>query len=95
INVMHLAQRDSVLLDIELAKRTNLVTNGTGYRFLDVTIIDPSRSLDLGFLDFHKRHHIQKAIELGLEDGLRLIKQTSMDQQVSQGKLAGHITPLS
>jgi predicted acylesterase/phospholipase RssA len=93
INVMHLAQRDNVLLDIELAKRTNLVTNGSDYRFLDVTIIYPSRSLGLGFLDFHKRHHIHKAIELGLEDGLRLIKQTSMDQRVSQEKLAGHVTP--
>ncbi len=93
INVMHLAQRDNVLLDIELAKRTNLVTNGTDYRFLDVTIIYPSRSLGLGFLDFHKRHYIHKAIELGLEDGLRLIKQAAMDQQVSQEKLAGHVTP--
>jgi predicted acylesterase/phospholipase RssA len=93
INVMHLAQRDSVLLDIELARRTNLVTNGTDYRFLDVTIIYPSRSLGLGFLDFHKRHHIHKAIELGLEDGLRLLKQISVDPQVSHGKLAGHVTP--
>jgi len=93
INVMHLAQRDSVLLDIELAKRTNLVTNGTGYRFLDVTLIQPSHSLGLGFLDFHKRHHIQKAIELGLEDGLRLIKQTSLDHTAPQEKLAGHLTP--
>lgn len=93
INVMHLAQRDSVLLDIELARRTNLVTNGTGYRFLDVTMIHPSRSLGLGFLDFHKRHHIQKAIELGLEDGHRLLQQTSLDHPASQEKLAGHVTP--
>jgi predicted acylesterase/phospholipase RssA len=93
INVMHLAQRENVFLDIELAKRTNLVTNGDNYRFLDVTIIYPSRSLSLGFLDFHKRHHMHKAIELGLEDGLRLIKEASVDQQVPQEKLAGHITP--
>lgn len=93
VNVMHLAQRDNVLLDIELARRTNLVTNGTGYRFLDVTIILPSRPLGLGFLDFHKRHHIHKAIELGLEDGLRVLKQTSMDRPAPQEKLAGHVTP--
>jgi predicted acylesterase/phospholipase RssA len=92
INVMHLAQRDSVLLDIELARRTNLVTNGAGYRFLDVTLIYPSRSLGLGFLDFHKRHHIQKAIELGLEDGLRVLKQASEERTASQEKLASHLT---
>jgi predicted acylesterase/phospholipase RssA len=93
INVMHLAQRDNVLLDIELARRTNLVTNGTDYRFLDVTIIYPSRSLSLGFMDFHKRHHIHKAIELGLEDGLRVLKQTSLSHPASQENLAGHVSP--
>jgi predicted acylesterase/phospholipase RssA len=92
IKVMHLAQRDSMLLDIDLAKRTNLVTNGTGYRFLDLTLIHPSHPLGLGFLDFHKRHHIQKAIELGFEDGMRLLRQAPSDPSVSQEKLAGSVT---
>ena len=92
IQIMHLAQRDSLLLDIELAKRTNLAAAGTGYKYLDLRIIYPSQPLGLGFMDFHKRHQIQKAIELGLEDGLRLLKETTPDHPAPQEKLASGAT---
>ncbi len=92
IRVMHLAQRDNVLLDIELARRTNLAADGTGYKFVDVVVIHPSRALGLGFLDFHKRHHIQRAIELGIEDGLRILKRDAPGASPDSGSLAGEVS---
>lgn len=76
IRVMHLAQRDNVQLDIELARRTNLATELDGYRFVELHVISPSRSLELGVMDFHMRHKINEALQLGLEDGTRFLNQS-------------------
>lgn len=92
IKVMHLAQRDSLLLDIELAKRTNLAADGANYKLLELHVIHPSQPLGLGFLDFHKRHQMDRAIDLGLEDGIRFLTQEHRGHSSSHEKLAGTAT---
>ena len=88
ILVMHLAQRDNLYLDIELAKRTNLSAEKEGLRFVDLEIISPSKSLGLGFLDFHKRHQIHRALQMGLDDGMRFLSENA------QGSVSSGQTPL-
>jgi len=76
IQVMNLAQRSNMLVDIELARRINLTANGSSYKFVDLTVIQPSKTLGLGFMDFHKKLQINRAFELGLEDGTAILGQT-------------------
>ena len=76
IQVMNLAQRSNMLVDIELARRINLTANGGSYKFVDLTVIQPSKTLGLGFMDFHKKLQINRAFELGLEDGTAILGQT-------------------
>ncbi len=78
VKIMNLAQRDNMLLDIELARRMNLIADGSSYKFVDLRILQPSHSLGLGFLDFHKRHLIQRAIDLGIEDTLRFLDRQTV-----------------
>ena len=77
IQVMNLAQRSNMLVDIELARRINLTANGSSYKFVDLTVIQPSKTLGLGFMDFHKKLQINRAFELGLEDGTAILGQTA------------------
>lgn len=77
IQVMNLAQRSNMLVDIELARRINLTANGSSYKFVDLTVIQPSKTLGLGFMDFHKKLQINRAFELGMEDGAAILGQTA------------------
>lgn len=68
IQVMNLSQRSNMLVDIELARRINLTAQGSGYKFVDLTVIQPSKTLGLGFMDFHKKLQLNRALEMGYED---------------------------
>lgn len=91
IQVMNLAQRSNMLVDIELARRINLTAQGSGYKFVDLTVIQPSRTLGLGFMDFHKKLQINRALELGFEDATAALNQTPVAHPV--GTLQGDFCP--
>jgi predicted acylesterase/phospholipase RssA len=93
IQVMNLAQRSNMLVDIELARRINLTANGSGYKFVDLTVIQPSKTLGLGFMDFHKKLQMNRALELGFEDGSAALTQPASDQPSStlQGEFCPYI----
>ena len=93
IQVMNLAQRSNMLVDIELARRINLTANGTGYKFVELTVIQPSKTLGLGFMDFHKKLQINRALELGFEDGSAALTQVGVDLPSStlQGEFCPYI----
>jgi hypothetical protein len=93
IQVMNLAQRSNMLVDIELARRINLTAQGSGYKFVDLTVIQPSRTLGLGFMDFHKKLQMNRALELGFEDGTAALSQTPVAQPIEtlQGDFCPYI----
>lgn len=93
IQVMNLAQRSNMLVDIELARRINLTADGTSYKFVDLTVIQPSKTLGLGFMDFHKKLQINRALELGFEDGLAALTHTAGESPASslQGEFCPYI----
>jgi len=93
IQVMNLAQRSNMLVDIELARRINLTAIGSSYKFVDLTVIQPSKTLGLGFMDFHKKLQINRAFELGFEDGTAILAQTVADTPSStlQGEFCPYI----
>jgi hypothetical protein len=82
-----------MLVDIELARRINLTANGSSYKFVDLTVIQPSKTLGLGFMDFHKKLQINRAFELGFEDGTAILAQTVVDTPSStmQGEFCPYI----
>ncbi|HET8759922.1 MAG TPA: patatin-like phospholipase family protein [Nitrospiria bacterium] len=91
IQVMNLSQRSNMLVDIELARRINLTAHGSGYKFVDLTIIQPSKTLGLGFMDFHKKLQLNRALEMGYEDATAALH----DKPVSTptGSLQGEFCP--
>ncbi len=93
IQVMNLAQRSNMLVDIELARRINLTAQSSGYKFVDLTVIQPSKTLGLGFMDFHKKLQINRALELGLEDGTAALSQTPVTHPIAtlQGEFCPYI----
>lgn len=93
IQVMNLAQRSNMLVDIELARRINLTAQGSGYKFVDLTVIQPSKTLGLGFMDFHKRLQINRALDLGYEDAKTALSQAAVSTPVAtlQGEFCPYI----
>jgi predicted acylesterase/phospholipase RssA len=91
IQVMNLAQRSNMLVDIELARRINLTAQGSGYKFVDLTVITPSKTLGLGFMDFHKKLQINRALELGFDDGSAALSQAPVTHPI--GTLQGDFCP--
>lgn len=91
IQVMNLAQRSNMLVDIELARRMNLTADGSSFRFVDLTVIQPSKTLGLGFMDFHKKLQMGRALELGFEDGTAAL--TAIPAPTPSAQLQGEYCP--
>ncbi len=93
IQVMNLSQRSNMLVDIELARRINLTAHGSGYKFVELTLIQPSKTLGLGFMDFHKKLQLNRAIEMGYEDATVAIhhQPTTTPVTTLQGEFCPYI----
>jgi len=68
-----IAHVNNVFADIEMVKKINSSESreGKGYKLIELTIIAPSRRLDLNVADFHKRKAIREAIKMGYKDAMR------------------------
>lgn len=78
LRVMDAAQYDNLLADVEHVNQINQLDPEGKYKFLELVTIQPSRSLELNPLEFNNSYKLNRAIDLGFQDTLRLLAQPNV-----------------
>ena len=78
LRVMDAAQYDNLLADVEHVRQINEMDPEGKYKFLEIITIQPSRSLEMNPLEFNNSFKLNRAIDLGFHDTIRLLAQPNV-----------------
>ena len=78
LRVMDAAQYDNLLADVEHVRQINQMDPDGKYKFLEIITLQPSRSLEMNPLEFNNSFKLNRAIDLGFHDTIRLLAQPNV-----------------